>query len=579
MALVICPQRESVLDAAGPVLVTGGPGSGKTTIALAKAQRVIAAGLPLGQTVLFLSFSRAAVARVVEASKAQLPKALQSKLSIQTFHSFFWEILKGYGYLLGAPRRLRLLLPHDEAAMRHQFESEGGNWEMERERLFCEEGLVAFDLFSAKAYALLAASARLRSLFSSRHPMIVVDEAQDTADDQWQCVRLLSENTQLVCLADLDQQIYDFRPGVSSERVTHIMEALQPLRVDLQGQNHRSPNSEIVAFANDMLLGTPRGAAYQGVSRLNFRANADRRDAAIRSAVGIAIQKAKAGAAPNDIENLALLATWGRGVNIISRALTGDGTNKSIPHRVMIDEASVLLSSRMVSFLLEPRPAESAELIDLADALDLAAAVFRARGGNGNLSQAQRLALSATQSRAGIAPRASGVAAKLLGALRTLRVHNFSGEPKRDWIEARRILREAGANPLESIAKDAEQLVAFQRGQRIASSLTDLWQSQGNYRNARTALDAALAEDQLLSGGKDLHGIHVMTVHKSKGKEFDAVIIFDDPNSSPLIFCPEDAPHPRCRRLLRVGITRARHHVLILTDMYRPSELLTGHHL
>lgn len=579
MALVICPQRQSVLDAAGPVLVTGGPGSGKTTIALAKAQRVIAVGLPPGQTVLFLSFSRAAVARVVEASKTQLPKALQSKLSIQTFHSFFWEILKGYGYLLGAPRRLRLLLPHDEAAMRHQFESEGGNWEMERERLFREEGLVAFDLFSAKAYALLAASARLRSLFSSRHPMIVVDEAQDTADDQWQCVRLLSENTQLVCLADLDQQIYDFRPGVSSERVTHIMEALQPLRVDLQGQNHRSPDSEIVAFANDMLLGTPRGAAYQGVSRLNFRANADRRDAAIRSAVGIAIQKAKVGAAPNDIENLALLATWGRGVNIISRALTGDVTNKSIPHRVMIDEASVLLSSRMVAFLLEPRPVESAELIDLADALDLAAAVFRARGGNGNLSQAQRLAVNATQSRAGIEPRASGIAAKLLGALRTLRVHNFSGEPKRDWIEARRILREAGANPLESIAKDAEQLVAFQRGQRIASSLTDLWQSQGNYRNARTALDAALAEDQLLSGGKDLHGIHVMTVHKSKGKEFDAVIIFDDPNSSPLIFCPEDAPHPRCRRLLRVGITRARHHVLILTDMYRPSELLTGHHL
>lgn len=579
MALVICPQRQSVLDAAGPVLVTGGPGSGKTTIALAKAQRVIAVGLPPGQTVLFLSFSRAAVARVVEASKTQLPKALQSKLSIQTFHSFFWEILKGYGYLLGAPRRLRLLLPHDEAAMRHQFESEGGNWEMERERLFRAEGLVVFDLFSAKAYALLAASARLRSLFSSRHPMIVVDEAQDTADDQWQCVRLLSENTQLVCLADLDQQIYDFRPGVSSERVTHIMEALQPLRVDLQGQNHRSPDSEIVAFANDMLLGTPRGAAYQGVSRLNFRANADRRDAAIRSAVGIAIQKAKAGAAPNDIENLALLATWGRGVNIISRALTGDGTNKSIPHRVMIDEASVLLSSRMVAFLLEPRPVESAELIDLADALDLAAAVFRARGGNGNLSQAQRLAVNATQSRAGIAPRASGVAAKLLGALRTLRVHNFSGEPKRDWIEARRILREAGANPLESIAKDAEQLVAFQRGQRIASSLTDLWQSQGNYRNARTALDAALAEDQLLSGGNDLHGIHVMTVHKSKGKEFDAVIIFDDPNSSPLIFCPEDAPHPRCRRLLRVGITRARHHVLMLTDMYRPSELLTGHHL
>ncbi len=579
MSLLICPQRQSVLDATGPILVTGGPGSGKTTIALAKAQRVIEAGLSPGETVLFLSFSRAAVARVVEASKMQLPKALQSKLSIQTFHSFFWEILKAYGYLLGAPKRLRLLLPHDEAALRHPFESLGLDWEAERDRLFREEGLVAFDLFSAKAHALLTGSARLRTLFSGRHPMIVVDEAQDTADDQWQCVRLLSDGTQLLCLADLDQQIYDFRPGVSSERVTHIMEALQPLRVDLQGQNHRSPNSEIVAFANDMLLGTPRGAAYQGVSRLNFRANADMRDATIRSAVGVAIRNVKAAAAPHDIESLAVLATWGRGVNIISRALAGDGTNKTIPHRVMIDEASVLLSSRMIAFLMEPRQPQATELLDLAEALELAAAVFRARGGNGNLTQAQRLALSATQSRAGTAPRANGIAAKLLAALRTLRAHAFSGEPKRDWIEARRILREAGANPLENIAKDAEQLVAFQRGQRIASSFADVWQTHGSYHNARVVLDAALAEDQLLSGGNDLHGIHVMTVHKSKGKEFDAVIIFDDPNSSPLIFCREDAPYPRCRRLIRVGITRARHHVLMLTDMFRPSDLLNGHRL
>jgi DNA helicase-2/ATP-dependent DNA helicase PcrA len=575
--LVICQQRQSILDAAGPVLVTGGPGSGKTTIALAKAKQVVERGLSPGQSILFLSFSRAAVARVAEASKAQLPARLQNQLSIQTFHSFFWEVLKAYGYLLGAPKRLRLLLPHDEAAMRHPYEDLGLDWEAERERLFCEEGLVAFDLFSAKAHALFSGSSRLRRLFSGRHPMIVVDEAQDTAEDQWQCVRMLSEGAQLICLADLDQQIYDFRPGVSSERVTHIMEALQPLRVDLQGQNHRSPNSEIVTFANDMLLGTPRGAAYQGVSRYNFRANADRRDAAIRSAVGIVVNRAKEAAAPQDIESVAILATWGRGVNIISHALTGNGINKVIPHRVMIDEASVLLSSRMVAFLLEPRRTEELELVDLRESLELATAVFRARGGKGNLKQAQTLSVSAAQSASGQMPRANGVAYKLLAVLRSLRGHAFSGDPKRDWLDARRILRESGANPLADIAKDAEQLVAFQRGRRIASSLAELWQNQGNYKAARIALDAALAEDQLLSGANDLHGIHVMTMHKSKGKEFDAVIIFDDPNSSPLIFCKEDAPYSRCRRLLRVGITRARHHILMLTDMYRPSSLLDGH--
>jgi DNA helicase II / ATP-dependent DNA helicase PcrA len=578
VALVICPKRQSVLDENGPILVTGGPGSGKTTIALAKAQLVIQRGLLPGQSVLFLSFSRAAVARVIEASKTQLPRALQSKLSIQTFHSFFWQMLKSYGYLLGAPRSLRLLMPHDEAAARNEVEGNSGDWQTERQRLFRQEGKVVFDLFAPKAHELLSKSARLRALFSACHPTIVVDEAQDTAEDQWQCVRLLSSSTQLVCLADLEQQIYDFRPGVSSERVTHIMAALRPLRVDLEAENHRSPNSEIVAFANDILLGTPRGAAYRGASRKNFRANRIQRDKAIRQSIGIAVERAKA-AAQEDIDSIAVLATWGRGVNVISRALTGDGTSNLIPHRVIIDEASVLMSSRMVAFLLEPRRPASAELLDLAEGLELAAAVFRARGGNGNLTAAQKLVANALQSRAATMPRANSIASKLLITLRTLRSHAFSGDPKRDWIDARRFLHDSGANPLKDIAEDAELLVAFQRGRRIAAALADLWQTQGVYRNARATLDSVLVEDQLLSGGDELRGIHVMTIHKSKGKEFDAVIIFDDPNSSPLLFSRENPPYPRCRRLLRVGITRARHHVLMLCDAYKPSALLQGHRL
>lgn len=580
MSLEICAQRQSILDAAGPVLVTGEPGSGKTTIALVKAYRVIEAGLATGQSVLFLSFSRAAVARVIEASKTYLPKALLGSLSIQTFHSFFWEILQSHGYLLGAQRRLRLMLPHDEAALRNPHEAAGRVWAEERERLFAEEGLVAFDLFSTKVFALLQNSMRLCSLYSGRHPLIVVDEAQDTADDQWQCVRLLATKSQLLCLADLEQQIYDFRPGVSSERVKHILEALNPLRVDLQDQNHRSPNSEIVAFANDILLGTPRGEPYKGVSCLKFRANAFQRDTTIRKAIGIAVHNAKAATASKEI-SIAFLATWGRGVNLISRALTGNGADiKTIPHRVMIDEAPVLLSSRMVAFLLEPRPNEGVALADLSKALDLAASVFHARGGNGNLVQAKRLADNAVQARAGMWPRANGVADKLLDVLASLRTHAFFGDPIRDWLDARQMLRDAGANPLEDIARDAEQLVVFQRGRRIANGLAELWQTQGTYQGARDALDTALAEDQILSGANDLHGIHVMTVHKAKGKEFDAVIIFDDPNSSPLIFSPKElAPYPRSRRLLRVGITRARHHVLMLTDLYRPSELLIHHRL
>ena len=60
------------------MLVTGGPGAGKTTIALLKARMRIEEGLLSGQSVLFLSFSRAAVARVVEASQAEVPKTSET---------------------------------------------------------------------------------------------------------------------------------------------------------------------------------------------------------------------------------------------------------------------------------------------------------------------------------------------------------------------------------------------------------------------------------------------------------------------------------------------------------------------
>lgn len=578
MPLQICGDRQRILDENGPLLVTGGPGSGKTTIALLKGRKRIEEGLLLGQSVLFLSFSRAAVERVMEASQREIPKEIRNWLSIQTFHSFFWEIIRSHGYLLGAPRRLHLFLPHDEDAARHEYENLGIDWNVERDRRFREEGCVVFDLFAPKALELLNKSRRLRTLLSSMFPLVVVDEAQDTAEDQWAIAKLMAQQSQLMCLADLDQQIYDFRPGVSSERVEQIMEALHPLRVDLQAQNHRSPNCEIVQFGNDVLLGSPRGASYIGVSRLNFHPRRDKRDLAIRQSLGMTIQRFEqlTGRRP---ESIALFATWGRGVNVLTRALTGDGGGKRIPHRVLIDEAPVLLSSRVIAFLMEPRRLAEDELLELADGLELCSTVFRSKGRRGNLEQARRLSVAATQARGGAQPRSNCVSARFLETLRMLRSHSFSGEPRSDWLNARRLLADCGANPLAEIAGYAEQLVAFQRGERIAKAFTELWQSHGDYQGARVVLDNAIAADQLISGCSDLRGIYVMTAHKSKGKEFDAVVILDDPNSCPLIYCNEPTPYRRSRKLARVAITRARHHVLILTDRLHPSALLSGHYL
>ena len=122
--------------------------------------------------------------------------------------------------------------------------------------------------------------------------------------------------------------------------------------------------------------------------------------------------------------------------------------------------------------------------------------------------------------------------------------------------------------------------MGFNRGRRISDALAEAWQRQGRYVGARALIEAAITEDQIIGSDGDLTGINVMTMHKSKGKEFDGVIILHLGNSmSPLSPDNEAPPHLKSRRLLRVGITRAKHHVLMLTDAYSPSPLLAGHSL
>lgn len=169
MELVICSERQNILDETGHILVTGGPGSGKTTIAIKKAVERIEDGLLPGQSVLFLSFSRAAVARIIESSENfdWAPKEILKRITIQTFHSFFWRLLKTYGYLLGCPRSVDILLPHDEKA-RNGGIDEGSpdwpDWVSERMRLFSEQGQIVFDLFSPLSLALLNRSQIIKNL-------------------------------------------------------------------------------------------------------------------------------------------------------------------------------------------------------------------------------------------------------------------------------------------------------------------------------------------------------------------------------------------------------------------------------
>jgi DNA helicase II / ATP-dependent DNA helicase PcrA len=96
--VLLCAQRNALLKADGHLLVRGGPGSGKTTIALLKANwEITHVRLAPEQKVLFLSFARVTVARIIEQTRTFVDESARSEMEINTYHGFAWSLIQSYG--------------------------------------------------------------------------------------------------------------------------------------------------------------------------------------------------------------------------------------------------------------------------------------------------------------------------------------------------------------------------------------------------------------------------------------------------------------------------------------------------
>ncbi|MEI9979392.1 MAG: UvrD-helicase domain-containing protein [Edaphobacter sp.] len=576
----ICAERQKLLDCDDHAMITGGPGSGKTTIALKKALVRIEMGLKPGQSVLFLSFSRAAVARIVQASRLQLNKEGRTLLNVQTFHSFFWDLLKTHSYLLGAPRFIRILMPQDERVRSEGIKADKepkkwAAWLRAREQLFTSEGLIAFDLFAPKAARLLEQSPLIRSLIAERFPLIIVDEAQDTGPDAWRCIELLAAETQVICLADLEQQIFDHLPGIGPERIEAIKSALHPLEIELGSENLRSPGSEIADFGRDLLSGNARRGGYKGVSTLSFSPNSDLGQT-MRRALGCLKREVRkeTGSWPKTI---AVLVPSGHEAAKVSASLNG---GKPVPHKLMFDEDVARLAARFAAYLLEPRE-HLTEATAIAEALTLLADLKKAAG---STTAVKQLLGWAAKCRAGNISSAAQVRAvrELLSKLKT---SAFSGDPGKDWLMVKQALRASGDPVLITVAQHLDYLVAFNRGKRISANLSAAWESTTTYLCARETLDTALEQDLMLDGMDDPDGIQIMTVHKAKGKQFDGVIVLRRQTHngqtvvSNFIWRGDRPPYRRSRKILMVAVTRAKAHTLMLQQVWPACPIMDAHSL
>jgi DNA helicase II / ATP-dependent DNA helicase PcrA len=552
MKLELCNKRKAIIAQDGHLLVLGGPGSGKTTSALFKAQRRFGTLKP-GQEILFLSFSRAAVRQVLLRCKQILTPNERRAVAVQTYHAFCMEMLEAHGRLLHG-RPVRFLYPGEERLRKSAFH---GEWNVERQRQAAELGLYCFDLFAAGTADLLERCAALRTLIADRFPMIVVDEFQDTDDNQWRIVRALAQVTDMFCLADPEQRIFDYRDDIDPRRLDMLREAVAIAEFDLGGENHRSPNAGILQFADAVLRNQRPLPATPDVKQVSYWGNA------FAATVHAAVIWTFSALRKKGIENpsVAVLARSNSLVSDLSVILSEPHTYNNQPlsvveHDVVWDAELSAAAAVVVASILEwpTGPAEES----LARTLRLIAGFYKLKNAEEQTNTAAEHARKYDEAAAKVAkgegPRIR--AAKALVAAHAVGVA-LIGEPVADWKAARRLLQNIPA--LSELFREV-RLVRLRATDALASGLGDRWLASSSYAGASDLVKRILEQERLIAAERDTQsGCILMNMHKAKGKEFDGVVLVEGAFKSGFFDeRTEQAPFERSRRLLRVGLTRAR---------------------
>ena len=603
--------QKEFLETEGHALVTGGAGSGKTTVAILKAAS-LSHDLPFpSQKILFLSFARPTIARVEEAiqKNAEISKVERAAIEVDTYHSFFWLIISAHGYLLGLPRKLEVLEGYNEAEILLNLrESYGGKPNPqkspeEKVRYDCyqkelgdirwacakTEGKIAFDLFAPIAAQLLQQSARIRELVSLKYPYILLDEFQDTDADQWEVVTQLGKLSTLISLADPEQQIYRWK-GADPKRLSQYQALFEPKYVDLEQANFRSQGTDIAVFGNEILTQKFTKAAheYNGIEIVRYGQPAFcKKDMAYKQ-LNLAIIHARKRLIDSGKKDwsLAVLTGSKETTKRISELLSDPPKGcAAIQHRPIFDLEAAVLGAGILSALLEQNTSiEGQERF-------IGAVTKFLRGRNGDrkpklpyLTQAKKIEADFLGLITGKnTPSGTSVCGKLLKLHAAICGTELEGDPYVDWVKLRDILEKSSDGRLKDAAQATRFLRLLDRNVDLRSLLMNDWQANGRYANAFRLVSEAFVQEHFALSKKPENGVVLMNIHKSKGKEFDEVIIFDGfstklqgkiMSGTFARISYGNAINDDTAQNLRVAVTRARQKTIILTPKFIPCALI-----
>lgn len=310
-------QRKAISAADGPVLITAGPGTGKTYTLVQRAIYLIEECGVKPESIFIATFTEKAAKELITRITNELSDrgivANINEMYIGTFHSLCLRILKEHLEFTRLRRNYRLLDAFDQQYMVFQniyrFRNipeveidlpNGGSWKQaeaicnyvnnlseelvtpeklmtdsdlsiaalgrmlkEYRDLLTESNLMDFSSIQIEAFHLLQDNAEILEELRSKVTHIMVDEYQDTNFIQEQLVFLLAGDRKNICVVgDDDQGLYRFRGAT----IRNILEFPQKFaegecRIIPLVINYRS-NSDIVDFYNEWMA-TTDGAKFK----------------------------------------------------------------------------------------------------------------------------------------------------------------------------------------------------------------------------------------------------------------------------------------------------------------------------
>lgn len=586
--------QKRAVGARGAVLVLAGAGAGKTKTITSRIVQLIKEGIA-PREILAITFTNKAAQEMRGRVEGALRRERTTRFDVDsqlpfvsTFHGLCVRVLREFGHHAGIPTRFTIFdradskqavketlvelgfdpKQFDPGQLLSAISREKGNvenpdslmekagsdfgtemvsrvWQRYDKKVREQKGL-DFDDLLLETVRLLRKHAETLATLRARWTHVHVDEYQDTNRVQYELVRLLSEpRGELFAVGDIDQTIYTWR-GAHIRNLLHFENDFPGTTVIVLEENYRSTNT-ILDAANAVIKKntvryekTLRGNKSEG-EPIGVYAGYDEADEA--SFVAEKIKELIAGGV--SAREVAVLYR----ANFQSRALESAFLEAHVPYQVLgtrfFERAEV---KNILSYL---RAAYNPD-----GAADLKRIINAPPRGLGKLALLKLISGKESDLNAGQKRKLADFRALLE------RIRLAAGGKPSEAVKF--VMREAGLEQFYHHDSEEQERVENMRELATVASIYDQLPAQEALD--RFLSDAALSGEQdELAEGRD--AVRLMTVHASKGLEFDFVFITGLEQD----LFPHSKEHTKEsleeteeeRRLFYVALTRARKQVFL----------------